>query len=273
MIKKNLTLAAFLHDVGAFYLNEGINNLRFDKEDDYHARVGYHLLMNSKPLSEIAPIVRYHHYDWSYGKGQTYNGEKVPLTAHVLHLADRIAVLIKSGADILNQRDKITRLIEMNSGNKFWPDAVEAFKRIQEKEYFWLNIISPKAIKGPLDAYNDIKRNYLGLEGLAELTKLFSQVIDFRSPFTATHSDGVAATATTLASSLGYSGNEILMMKIAGYLHDLGKLAVPVKILEKPGKLTREEYNIIKSHTYYTYQVLDNLKELAIIKTMGFLSP
>ena len=45
-------------------------------------------------------------------------------------------------------------------------------------------------------------------------------------------------------------------MRVAGYLHDLGKLAVPVEILDKPAKLSREEFNVIRSHTYYTYRIL-----------------
>ncbi|MGC8574942.1 MAG: HD-GYP domain-containing protein [Caldisericum sp.] len=45
-------------------------------------------------------------------------------------------------------------------------------------------------------------------------------------------------------------------MEIAGYLHDLGKLAVPKEILEKPDKLSTEEFNVVKSHTYYTYRIL-----------------
>jgi HD-GYP domain-containing protein (c-di-GMP phosphodiesterase class II) len=51
-------------------------------------------------------------------------------------------------------------------------------------------------------------------------------------------------------------------MKIAGYLHDLGKLAVPNYILEKPSKLTKEEFQIMKQHAYFTY---------SIIKTIGGL--
>lgn len=47
------------------------------------------------------------------------------------------------------------------------------------------------------------------------------------------------------------------MMLIAGYLHDLGKLAISNKILDKPGRLSEDEFNIIRSHTYYTYHLLE----------------
>jgi len=54
-------------------------------------------------------------------------------------------------------------------------------------------------------------------------------------------------------------------MKIAGYLHDLGKLAVPSEILEKPAKLTEDEFNIIKSHPFYTYRILETISDLDVI--------
>jgi len=55
------------------------------------------------------------------------------------------------------------------------------------------------------------------------------------------------------------------MMKVAGHLHDLGKLAVPAEILEKPAKLTEEEFDIIKSHTFYTYSILETISDLDVI--------
>ncbi len=54
-------------------------------------------------------------------------------------------------------------------------------------------------------------------------------------------------------------------MLVAGYLHDLGKLAVDPNILDKPSKLTKDEYNIIRSHTYYTYKLLNTIPQFDII--------
>lgn len=57
------------------------------------------------------------------------------------------------------------------------------------------------------------------------------------------------------------------MMKVAGYLHDLGKLAVPAEILGKPGKLTNDEWNIIRSHTYHTHHIVGAIPALEVINT------
>jgi HD-GYP domain-containing protein (c-di-GMP phosphodiesterase class II) len=77
----------------------------------------------------------------------------------------------------------------------------------------------------------------------------------------------VTAVAATLAQLFGFSEDECQMMQVAGYLHDLGKLAVPEAILEKPGRLSPEEYCIIKAHTYYSFKILDTLSELEVINT------
>ena len=92
------------------------------------------------------------------------------------------------------------------------------------------------------------------------IAKIFSKIIDFRSPFTANHSGGVSATASAIAALMGFSDKEQQLMKVAGLLHEVGKLAIPPHILEKPGPLTRDEYNIIKSHTFFSYRTLEAIK-------------
>jgi HD-GYP domain-containing protein (c-di-GMP phosphodiesterase class II) len=72
----------------------------------------------------------------------------------------------------------------------------------------------------------------IDLDEIIELTKIFANIIDFRNPFTANHSAGVAKTAEKLAELAGFSENECKMMLVAGNLHDLGKLAVSKKYSE-----------------------------------------
>ena len=84
-------------------------------------------------------------------------------------------------------------------------------------------------------------------------------MIDFRSPFTATHSSGVAATASRIANFLGLTETEVELMEVAGNLHDLGKMVVPSSILNKPDKLTADEFAVMRQHTYFTYSVLSTI--------------
>ncbi len=65
------------------------------------------------------------------------------------------------------------------------------------------------------------------IDGLLETAKLLSRIIDFRCAFTSTHSTGVSAVAHKIAELMNLSKDECHSARIAGYLHDIGKLAIP----------------------------------------------
>lgn len=96
-------------------------------------------------------------------------------------------------------------------------------------------------------------------------------MIDFRSKFTYSHSSGVAASSKMLAKIMGFSEKDCTIMELAGYVHDLGKIAVPIEILEKQGKLTEKEYDIVKIHPYYTDKILKKVKAFDTIREWGAL--
>jgi HD-GYP domain-containing protein (c-di-GMP phosphodiesterase class II) len=89
---------------------------------------------------------------------------------------------------------------------------------------------------------------------------MFRDVIDLRSRFTSTHSTGVAATAVMLSQRLFLAEEDTAMMEIAGNLHDIGKLSVPLSILDKPGRLTGDEFEVVKKHPYHAYNILNSIE-------------
>jgi HD-GYP domain-containing protein (c-di-GMP phosphodiesterase class II) len=260
--KRDLVLAGALHDIGAFSLKERLGVLAFDAENTQkHADVGYSLLNIFEPLEGIASVVKFHHVSWDHGKGSKVKKKRVPLASHILHLADRVAVLVNRKQEILGQARKICETVREQSGKMFMPSLVEAFERLAVREYFWLDLVSPSLrsiLSGRLKAVT------IGLDGedLLAFSRLFARIIDFKSPFTATHSSGVAACAEMLADRSGFSPRDCTRMRIAGYLHDLGKLAVPVEILDKPSRLGRKEFNVIMHHAFYTRRILDAMPAL-----------
>lgn len=275
--QRELIIAGALHDVGAFSLKQRLDALKFEQSYSYqlgkpseHAELGYNLIKKFEPFSEVASLIRYHHVVWDEGAGNQYQGEVIPRNSHLLHLADRVDVLINKEQEILSQKDRICERIEKGRGEMFIPELVDAFLSVAQKEAFWFNVVSPsisrilaKKVKG--------KRLKLDLEELHSLAILFSRIIDFRCEFTANHSSGVAATAKMLARHAGLSGKECQMMEVAGHLHDLGKLAVPPEILNKPDKLTDSEFNVIKKHPFYTYRILGRVQELEKINDWAAL--
>ncbi len=258
--KKDLMIAGLLHDVGAFSYAERLSMIDTEtpKIND-HAFRGAKILEGFQPLQHPAGIIKHHHIPWENGKGKTFDGNEVKNSSHVLHLADRIAVSIDHSQNIIGQIESVQKNILEQTGTVFMPEIVDAFMDISESEYIWLDTVyKPLLYILPDIAVFEIIE--LDLDGIIELTKIFADIIDFRNPFTANHSAGVAKTAEKLAELAGFSEKECKMMLVAGNLHDLGKLAVDPNILDKPARLNEDEWNVMRSHTFYTYRLLQAIK-------------
>lgn len=265
-----IAAAGLLHDSGALSLRERLDVLQFEvgpngRGGNDHAYMGYVLLRPFGILSDVAHMVRHHHLWWERA-GDCCSRKDLLTAANLLHVADRVDVLVDRGQEILGQVPGIRERIKAQAGRMFSPDLVEAFDALSHRESFWLDTTSsylPTLVRGSLDGWS---HRLNGDEFLA-LSKLLSTVIDFRSRFTATHSAGVAASAEALAGECGFGPAECRMMRLAGYLHDLGKLAVPAEILEKPAKLSPEEFAVIRSHTYHTFRVLQTISGLDTVNS------
>lgn len=267
--QSELMLAGALHDLGALSLQERVDILRYDfPHPQSHSQRGYELLRHFAPLSTAATVVRYHHQMWEDGAGAEDKGQRVPVGSHIMHVADRACVLVREKEDVLTQRDRIVARIRADSPGRFCPNVVEAFARAAVKESFWLDLVS-RTLMNVLYARNGLSTVNLDTAQLDDLTTVFSHLIDFRSRFTATHSSGVAESARALAEKIGFSDRECAHMHIAGCLHDLGKLAVPTEILEKPGPLDETEWAIMHKHTYFTHHVLRSLRGFETIRQWG----
>jgi response regulator RpfG family c-di-GMP phosphodiesterase len=94
------------------------------------------------------------------------------------------------------------------------------------------------------------------LDGIVRATAL---TVEMRDPYTAGHQKRVADLACAIASECDLSEDQIEGIRMAGIIHDLGKISVPAEILSKPSRLTQNEFNLIKEHPE---GVDDILKEL-----------
>jgi len=262
---KNIFLSAIVHDIGALSNAERLELIENEPINaKNHAFIGADIISGFKPMEEAAEIIRYHHLNWDNGKGLFYNGKKVPIESHILHIADRVCVKINKSKNVLSQIPDILKYLEDNKNTVFNPEYVEAIKKISKKEYIWLDL----TLKSPVEKLPEYLFDTLPLniDEVIEIALIFSKIIDSRSKFTANHSFGVAVTAYQLASLMGFSPLECKLMLVAGYLHDIGKLAISNDILEKHAKLNEEEFNEIRSHTYYTYHLLDRISAFETIK-------
>ena len=99
-------------------------------------------------------------------------------------------------------------------------------------------------------------------EIIRESIETFTGFIDAKDPYTNGHSKRVGEYTRLIAKEFGYKGEELNHIYYIALLHDCGKIGIPDAILNKPGKLTDEEFEIIKSHTVRGGEILKSFKSL-----------
>jgi putative nucleotidyltransferase with HDIG domain len=101
-----------------------------------------------------------------------------------------------------------------------------------------------------------------------DLTKTLIYALDSRDTYTSHHSDNVSRYAVLIGERMNLSKDMCNALRTGGLLHDIGKIGIPEHILTKPGELTSEEYNIIKTHPVIGYEMLkhvDSFKKNGIL--------
>ncbi|MFZ5814898.1 MAG: HD-GYP domain-containing protein [Bacillota bacterium] len=96
----------------------------------------------------------------------------------------------------------------------------------------------------------------------SELITTLAAVVDARDAYTFGHSTFVARYSEAIAEQMGYNKEELARLYRSALLHDIGKVGIPESILFKPGRLTAEEYEIMKSHTTIGYQIIRQIRSL-----------
>ncbi|MHB9074757.1 MAG: PAS domain S-box protein [Desulfobaccales bacterium] len=105
-----------------------------------------------------------------------------------------------------------------------------------------------------------LQDSYLKMkQALNGVVQALSYTIELKDPYTAGHQQRVAQLACAISEALGWSPEHIERIRILGYLHDIGKIAVPAQILIKPGKLSEMEFEIVKTHPQKGYEILNKL--------------
>lgn len=92
---------------------------------------------------------------------------------------------------------------------------------------------------------------------LDQMLTAMSDIVEMRDPYTAGHQRQVARLAEAIAVEMGLSADQCHMIRRAGQVHDIGKMAIPAEILVKPRQLTSLELDLVKQHVEYGYRVLD----------------
>jgi putative nucleotidyltransferase with HDIG domain len=112
-----------------------------------------------------------------------------------------------------------------------------------------------------INAETQLKKSYSKLQKTFEqIVDAFSSLSEKKDPYTAGHQRNVSLIACAIAKEMDLTPDQIQGLRIASLLHDIGKIYVPSEILNKPGKLNKFEFNIIKTHPQVGYDILKGIQ-------------
>ncbi len=200
------------------------------------------------------------HWDGN-GRPARLQGEEIPLLGRILCLAQTVDVFVDTHG--LAQAFEV---VKERRGTWFDPALVDALRSFRADRSFWAQL-----------AVGDLEAGVAAVEppdivlraddeGLDRIAAAFARVIDAKSPFTASHSDGVAEIAVGIGSVLDLDAYELRRLRRAALLHDIGKLGISNRVLDKPGSLTDEERAEMERHPTFTHEILlraEAFRELA----------
>jgi HD-GYP domain-containing protein (c-di-GMP phosphodiesterase class II) len=256
----SILYSGMLHDCGVSRIHEHrqiTDTLEWEGAEEHCIR-GADYLSACPPLAHLSDEIRYHHTRWEKLLEMSVD-HRIRLRANLLYLVDRVDTLqvpFLNSDQILIEYPAIIARIKTLSGVLFAPELVDAFAEVADVEAFWLAMESEYLDEDLRNIGSHIPTTLLDIPALKELARLFSRVVDAKSPYTDEHSQRVAHIARQLAIDFGIEGYELEQVEIAGLLHDIGKLRVSEDIIDKPGSLTPEERATMHRHSYDTFRIL-----------------
>lgn len=209
--------------------------------------------------TDVTNVILYHHEN-ANGSGPFHKKwDEIPLFARIIHLCDLLDVMCRATSFTTDTWQRANDLLLKINGSIADEECVHAFIQAFPEKHFLT--LGDDDLDARLWAKVPRIKQDLNFTQIKSLADFFAQIVDYKSPFTSTHSIGVAEHARKLSLFMGFDPETSEKMYLTGALHDIGKVAVGNEILEKPGRLTDEEFTIMKHHAAYTYYILSEIDD------------
>jgi HD-GYP domain-containing protein (c-di-GMP phosphodiesterase class II) len=189
------------------------------------------------------------HWD-GHGQPRRLAGEQIPLLGRILCLAQTVEIFHARGGI-----EDAYAVAERRSGTWFDPDLVKALGGFRRDAAFWASLAEPDLTRWePEDRVIAADDDYV-----LRIATAFAAIVDAKSPWTYFHSDRTSLIATNMGAAMGLDTQELGDLRRGALLHDIGKLAISNRILDKPAELTPAEYARVKEHPLFTRWVLERV--------------
>jgi putative nucleotidyltransferase with HDIG domain len=199
----------------------------------------------------VAGAIRHLDEHWD-GRGypEGLAGEAISMHGRILCLAQTVEVFWQSDGAA-----GACAMARERRGTWFDPTLVDALSVIERDRAFWETLDETDVAR--LEPEDRVA--VADEAALDRIAGAFARIVDAKTPYTANHSAGVADIAVALARTLGLGPYEQRTLHRAGLLHDIGKLGVSNRILDKPAKLDEAEWQIMRRHPEWSLQILQRV--------------
>lgn len=211
-------------------------------------------------LGDASGIILHHHEKWDGTGYHGLVGNAIPLRASVLRMTDNLDLRLAMGGGQPGMEMLIAKHVRTFRGTHYAPVVVDTLLGLLDENL--IRELSDEYIDASLAAAVPSAHIELNMVQLLDLCHVFAVIIDAKSSFTQRHSTGLAIKARRLAKFLEFDPDCLDKITAAAFLHDLGKLSTPAEILEKPGPLTHDEYEVMKDHVAMTWRILHHVRGL-----------
>ncbi|MGH2713252.1 MAG: HD domain-containing phosphohydrolase [Thermoleophilaceae bacterium] len=182
-------------------------------------------------------------------------GEAISLPLRVVRVAHDLVAVAHA-----RDRDAAVEALERRRGRGYDPRVVDA--ALAEPDSLLRAADAQDALERVLDAEPQPVAT-ISTAGIEVVARAFGEFVDLKVGFLTGHSSRVAELAAMAAEALGCSRPEVSEVRAAGFFHDLGRVAVPNGVWDKPGPLSAGEWERVRLHPYYTERVLERSPALA----------
>lgn len=250
------TMLAILHDIGLYKEDDVKNVTDFETQNLWpHSIYGFLFLKYLSPMDDKAEIILYHHLDYNrYGMIQS----RYKHIIECLNLADKMDTFLHMKDERLDP-DFFNRYRDV----KFSGAALDLFHKAEARYGISANLVNGK--------YKEELAELLAKRAFSEQYKkgfleMLVYTIDFRSEHTVVHTLATVNFGQQIGRLMRLSGRDLRDLYYGALLHDLGKIAIPLNILESTGRLSDEEMKVMKAHVRITEMILEGVVDDAVLQ-------
>lgn len=245
----DFTMLGILHDIG-LYKESNVSNIADYETNNLwsHSIYGFLFLKYLSPMEEKAEIVLYHHLD--YNRYSLINSKYLSVIEY-LSMADQMDAFMKKerGSE---EGDYFIKYRDI----KFSGKAMDLFFKAESKYQIMKNLVSGDYQKELSDLLSQKTFTEKYKRGFLEM---LAYTIDFRSEHTVIHTISAVNFAEQLGRLMRLSATQLRDVYYGTLLHDIGKIAIPIEILESTGRLVDEDMRVMKAHVRITEMILEGL--------------